>query len=728
MTERAEEAAQGRRRRRVRIGIDVGGTFTDAVAIDDATLEIIAQLKIPTTHSDQRGVAAGVIAALHGVLEKGRIDPSEVFFISHGTTQATNALLEADVAAVGVVGMGSGLDGMRARSQTRIEPIPLGQMKMLEPIHTYLDTGNGFSAEVVEQAIRGLALQGAQAVVAAEAYSVDDPSRELLVQEVARKLGLPASASHEVSKRYGLKVRTRTAVINASILPRMTQTADMTAASVREAGIEAPLMIMRGDGGSMAIDEMRRRPMLTLLSGPAAGVAGALMYARISDGLFLEVGGTSTDISLIKNGRVMVDYAEVGGHRTYLRSLDIRTVGVAGGSMIRIRDGELAEVGPRSAHIAGLPYAVFASPEHLKSATLEVIRPLPGDPEEYAVVRVASGRRYALTLSCAANILGMVPERDYARGNVEAAKIAWEPLARRLEVTVEEAARRALECAAEKVIPPIQALQKKYKLGESKVVLVGGGGGASAVVPFVAKRLDVRHRIVENAPIVSTIGVALAMVRETVERFVTDPTNEDLVRIRREAEEAVVALGADPATVEVHMEVLPDQSLVRAVATGATELRAGDARRKTIPMEDRRRVVAESLGVAADQIDHLGATGGLDVFGHTVERRQYFGLFRKREQRVQVCDHEGVIRLKLAHARVQPATVGTAREAVHRLIEEASNVKDTGQVLPNVFLLFGSRVVDLSGIAQAELIYSMVDTELAGLPRETSIVFVAEPR
>ncbi|BAS27366.1 hydantoinase/oxoprolinase family protein [Limnochorda pilosa] len=721
----AQDAQKGRR---VRIGIDVGGTFTDAVAIDDGSLEILAQLKIPTTHSDDHGVAAGVVRAVRGVLEQGEIDPSEVVFISHGTTQATNALLEGDVVTVGVVGMGTGLDGARARGQTQIEPIPLAQGKVLHPVHTFVETGNGFGPERVEAALRSLIDQGAEAVVAAEAYSVDDPQRELQVQQAARELGLPGSSSHEISKRYGLKMRTRTAVINASILPRMTRTADMTEESVQAAGIAAPLMIMRGDGGSMMVDEMRRRPILTLLSGPAAGVAGALMYAKVSDGLFLEVGGTSTDISLIKNGRVMVDYAEVGGHRTYLRSLDVRTVGVAGGSMIRIREGRMVEVGPRSAHIAGLAYAVFSEPEEMEGAELEVFAPLPGDPAEYVAIRAASGKRFALTLSDAANLLGLAAPGEYAHGNVEAARRAWGPLARVLGTDVEEAARQALELAAEKVLAPIHALRRKYALEESKVVLVGGGGGSAAVVPYVAGKLGVPHRIVENAPIISTIGVALAMIRETIERSVSNPTEQDLLRIRREAQEAVIGLGAEPSTVEVQMEVLPDESLVRAVATGATELRTGTARRASLSVDARRGVVAQGLGVPVEAVEHLGGSSGLDAYGHTVEKRALFGLLKKQEQRVQVCDQEGVVRLKLSHAFTQAATVARARSAATGVMERASTVKDTGRVLPNVFVLVGSRLVDLSGIADEELIHSMIETELAGLPGETPVVFVAEPR
>ena len=124
--------------RKVRIGIDVGGTFTDAVAIDDSTYEVIAQEKQFTTHAETGGVAVGVIKILQDILRKNNIAPEDVVFIAHGTTQATNALLEGDVAKVGILALGTGLEGMRAKSDSNIASIPLGQHKKLQVEHTFL--------------------------------------------------------------------------------------------------------------------------------------------------------------------------------------------------------------------------------------------------------------------------------------------------------------------------------------------------------------------------------------------------------------------------------------------------------------------------------------------------------------------------------------------------------------------------------------------------------------
>jgi N-methylhydantoinase A len=368
--------------RTVRLGIDVGGTFTKAVALDNDTHEIIGKSSVLTTHSAPEGVAKGVVHVFRTALQEFDIDPRSVVFLAHSTTQATNSLLEGDVATVGIVGMGSGMQGLLAKSQTVVGDIELAPGRFLKTYHTFANTSK-MTREDATEAIEKLLEQGASVIVASDAFSVDTPVNELLVMDVAAEKGLPATGGHEITKLYGLTIRTRTAVINASILPKMMETATMTEEAVRLASIEAPVMIMRGDGGVMDTVEMRKRPILTMLSGPSATVAGALMYLRVSDGVFFEVGGTSTNIGVIRNGRPTIKSAVVGGHRTYVNSLDIRVLGIAGGSMPRVKGKDIVDVGPRSAHIAGLHYAAFAATEDIVEPQLEYFQPKPADPEDY---------------------------------------------------------------------------------------------------------------------------------------------------------------------------------------------------------------------------------------------------------------------------------------------------------------------------------------------------------
>src|SRR6266403_1899762 len=350
--------------RAYRIGIDVGGTFTKAVLIDNASHEVVGRFSVLTTHSDPRGVAKGVVDVFRNVLEQSGVDPTEVIFLAHSTTQATNALLEGDVASVGVIGMSTRLESLLAKSQSAMKPIELAPGRHMKPANRFL-MKETLTDDTIRKAIEELKSEGAKVIVASSAFGVDDNDAEETVRRLVVEAGLAATGGHEITKLYGLTTRTRTAVINASILPKMIGTANMTEAAVREAGIAAPLMIRRGDGGVMNVQEMRRRPVVTMLSGPAASVAGALRYLRVSDGIYLEVGGTSTNIGVIRNGRPTIKHAKVGGHDTYVNSLDVRVIGIAGGSMVRVRGNEVFDVGPRSAHIAGLHYAAFARPEEI---------------------------------------------------------------------------------------------------------------------------------------------------------------------------------------------------------------------------------------------------------------------------------------------------------------------------------------------------------------------------
>src|SRR5438552_3396634 len=495
----------------VRIGIDVGGTFTKAVMVDDDTHAIVGQAVVPTSHTAREGVAAGVIEAFRRVLAGAAVSPGDVVFIAHSTTQATNALLEGDVAAVGVLGMGRGaVESRLARSQT-------------------------VSRDDVRTAVTSLRERGMRVIVASDAFSVDDPAAEQQVMAVARELGLPATGGHEITKLYGLTIRTRTAVINASILPKMLETARLTHESVRAAGITCPLMIMRGDGGVMNLGEVENRPILTMLSGPAASVAGALMHLRVSDAIFFEVGGTSTNIAVIRNGRPTIAFAELGGHRTYLSSLDVRVLGVAGGSLVRVQGDRIVDVGPRSAHIAGLPYASFLPAERLADADLVFVQPKPGDPSDYVAVRVDDASRVAITTTDAANALGVIPRGDYAWGSPEAARRALAPLAARVRTSVDEAAQQILDVAVAKVVPTIERLVEEYALERDQMTLVGGGGGASALIPYAAQRLGLDYRIAENAAVLSSIGVALAMVQGSVERGSPNARREDPAAVPAEA-------------------------------------------------------------------------------------------------------------------------------------------------------------------------------------------------
>lgn len=274
--------------RKYRIGIDVGGTFTDVVAIDAATREIVGSAKAPTSHTAEEGVARGIIEALRDILQQLKIAPGQIVFLAHSTTQATNALLEGDVSRIGIISTGSGMIGWQTKVSASLGDLELAEGRLLRSVQVFVKAASETFEADLQKAIAQLKTEKVAAVVAAEAFSVDAPELEKRIAEAARAAGFPTSATHEVSSLYGLKLRVRTAALNAAILPRMMETSERTAAGVLSSGIEAPLMIMRSDGGVMSLDEMRRRPILSFLSGPAAGIAGALMYEKISDGIFLE--------------------------------------------------------------------------------------------------------------------------------------------------------------------------------------------------------------------------------------------------------------------------------------------------------------------------------------------------------------------------------------------------------------------------------------------------------
>lgn len=690
-------------KRKVRVGIDVGGTNTKAVAVDNETFEIIGVGIVPTTHDHELGVSAGVIESFKKCLDENGIDAKEVVFIAHSTTQATNALLEGDVAKVGIIGVAKGVvSGFLSRMQGNVQDIVLDKSgkRKITTAYRFISQSE-FSRDKAKEAIQSLLDEGCSVIAASKTFGVDNMKEELIIQETARAMGVEATCASDISKLYGLTRRTRTAVINSSILPKMISTANSTEDAVRTAGIEAPLMIMRGDGGVMDIEEMRKRPVLTMLSGPAASTVGALMHLKISNGIFFEVGGTSTDIGVIKNGRPMIDYAVVGGQRTMVNSIDVHTGGVAGGSMIRADNGKIIHVGPRSCHIANLAYVAFTSPDKLVNPKIVQIAPVEGDPSDYIAVETADGSRYALTTTCAANALGYVKEGDYSYGYPESCRKAFEALGRFLNMSWKDAALGVLDNAAATCIQIIEELMEKYKIERGQISLVGGGGGAKVLLPRTAEIMQLRYQIAEQAEVISSIGVALALVRDTVERVIPNPTQEDIMRLREEATDAVVRSGATADSVEIQIEIDAQAQKVRAIATGTTEIATQDLAR-LVDEDEARRLAAESMGVESREVKLIEANEHFWVFGRQV----------KDKQEIRVVNKKGFIQRQREDGTAAATTVAGVRSLVAKLWEEYLVYKSDIILTPDIYLCIGPKIIDFEGLQTFEQLTMLMYSEL----------------
>lgn len=700
--------------RKVRMGIDVGGTHTKAVAIDNATHEIIGKSSVKTTHDDPMGVAAGVVQAFQNCLRENSIDPGDVIFVAHSTTQATNALIEGDVATVGVLGMGpKGLQRLLAKAQTHLKSIDLGSERSIPICNRYL-TDTQLSDETVSNAIRELVGEGAQVIVASEAFGVDDLTNEQGVAQIAQSMGLQATVASEITKLYGLTRRTRTAAINASILPKMLNTADSTEQSVRKAGVHVPLMIMRGDGGVMEINEMRKRPVLTMLSGPAASVMGSLMYLRASNGVYFEVGGTTTNIGVIKNGRPAIDYSVVGGHRTYISSLDVRVLGVAGGSMVRADKNGVKDVGPRSAHIAGLDYAVFTPEEEIVDPQVVFFSPKKGDPSDYVAIQLKSGKRITITNTCAANVLGLIDPKHFAYGNAAAARKAMQPLADLMGITVEQVATQILTRAYEKISPIIQELAEKYRLQKDQIRLVGVGGGAAALIGFCSDKMGLSYSIPENAEVISSIGVALAMVRDVVERVVPNPTPEDIRSIKAEAINKAVESGAAAGSVEVHIEIDPQTSKLTAIALGSTEVKTTDLL-KECEEQEARQLAAEDLKLSLSQVELECMNDYFYV---------YTAASNKDKRSLRLLDKKGFIKVQCADGQAVQCKVGSYRSVVTKMWEDLAVYKADAILRPDYYICAGARVMDFSGSVALEQILMLMDVEMQTVESDQEVILI----
>ncbi|GAA6200795.1 hydantoinase/oxoprolinase family protein [Aquicoccus sp. SU-CL01552] len=338
------------------LGVDTGGTYTDAVLIRDET-EVVASAKALTTRQD---LAVGVGAAVRAVLAQAGVDAGAVGLAALSTTLATNALVEGQGGRVALV-----LVGFRPATLERPdlrEALAGDPAVIVAGGHSHAGT----EAEVLDVAALNAILEtetGVSGYAVAAQFATRNPAHE---QEVARlieaRTGRPVSCSHQLSARLNGPKRAVTAVLNARLIGMIDRLIGRAGDVLAEIGVTAPLMVVRGDGALMSADQARARPIETILSGPAASIVGARWLTGAKEALVSDIGGTTTDVALIKGGRPAIDPdgAQVGGHRTMVEAVAMRTSGLGGDSEVRPRteglDGGVT-LGPRRV----LPIALIST-------------------------------------------------------------------------------------------------------------------------------------------------------------------------------------------------------------------------------------------------------------------------------------------------------------------------------------------------------------------------------
>ena len=699
--------------RRIRIGIDVGGTFTKAIALDIVSGDILSSSTVPTTHTDERGVSTGIVIVLSNLLKESEIKLHEIEIIAHSTTQAINALLESDTAKVGIVAMGVGPEKSDVIKRTNLSDAKINYDNDIKSSHRFLDTSHLITDSEVSTAIEELKNDGAKVIVATEAFGVDDPSNEEFVMKHATKLHIPSTASHEISGIYGLEIRTLTAAINASVLPKTVQVGNFVEEAIRETGVTAPLMIMKGDGGVTNMDTFRSKPILTILSGPAASVAGALLYLKVTNGIFVEVGGTSTNICIIRNGKPEIRYVTIKNHPTCIRSMDVRVLGVAGGSMVKLESNTISRVGPRSAHIAGMKYSCYADVDDLSTGEIISVKPKESDVDEYVAIK-CKNETYAITNTCAANALGMIEEGDYSHSNQESAKLALNILGKKLGIAGAQAALNIIQTASFDITKEITRIIKEFKLDSTKVKLIGGGGGASVLVPFVAKQLNLNYEKADYAEVISSIGVASSMMQEQLEETVIKPNPEQISKLHKKIHNIMIEKGSTPESISVDSIYIPEKSLLRVTAFGNVELDNRLTAKNIFSQDEALQRAVEITEIPKENINLTFQTDHYFVFTGNVTTKKL--IMKKNKQSVIVIDKYGREKLRLKNSKIIEAD---SSDSISNLDKSLSS---TGDIAPQVYLLNELKLIDFSGLTSKSHIIDAIKKELDSVSKACIII------
>ncbi len=495
---------------RYRLGVDVGGTFTDLLLFDNETGAFWRHKTPSTPHDSSEGILNGVNA----ITSDAGVDPAEIEFFLHGTTVATNAVLQGKGARVGLITT----EGYRHIMQIARSFVPGGLAAWIiwpkpQPLAALEDTVTvkgrigADGAEVrpldeaqVREVLANLRESGVEAITVSLINAFVNGSHEKRIGEIAKEMmpDISVSLSHEVLPEMQEYERTLSTVANAAVRPVVSNYISNLRTKLKDAGVTGKLSLLRSDGGLMSSEKAEEHPVNILMSGPAGGVTGALWVAKnagFDNILTLDVGGTSTDVALIEGLEPRrVRTTEVGHLSVRASSLDVKTVGAGGGSIAYVPEltGAL-RVGPQSAGAVPGPVAYGKGGE---------------EP----------------TVTDANVVLGYLPE-DLLGGTFkldrEGAKRSVQKIADALKIDLMAAARGIIDIVNENMFGALRMISVQQGYDPRHFALMGFGGAGPLHVNAVARLMGSWPAISPVSPgVLCALGDATTRMRtETARSF-----------------------------------------------------------------------------------------------------------------------------------------------------------------------------------------------------------------
>ena len=450
-----------------RLGVDVGGTFTDLMLAHDKTEEVF-RVKTPSTPADP---SEGVLIGVRRILKESGVSAAELDYVMHGTTVATNAVLEAKGARVGLIttkGFGQILH--LARSQTpgplagwmiMIKPDPPAALEDTREADERMDAkGNVVDAlneKQVQALIEDLIESGVESLTVSLINSYANPAHERRIKELLTEShpDFPVTISSDVLPEFREYERTLTACMNSYVRPKVAGYIKNLESSLEDLGVSCPVNILRSDAGLMSLSLTQEKPVYGILSGPAGGVAGAIAVATragFDDILTFDMGGTSTDVALCENGRpTIARETELGHFRVKVPSVNVHSVGAGGGSI---------------AHVPEITKALRVGPESAGADPGPACYGKGGDAPTVTDANVVVGH-------LPPSLIGGEMQLD-----VEAAKTAVAKIGEALGLDVHQAAQGILDIVNENMAGALRlvSVQKGYDPRDFALIAFGGAG------------------------------------------------------------------------------------------------------------------------------------------------------------------------------------------------------------------------------------------------------------